>query len=74
VGSQYDRQLLRARRAAEVASVTTVAESEDAAKAALRAVSGVSREERWPEFQNGAQEAVNLIAETFPTPRPGASL
>jgi hypothetical protein len=56
---KYDRQWLRARRAAERGSVTIVREPEEAALAALRML--CAGQERRVAFENGADEAAALI-------------
>ena len=56
----YDRQELRATRAAAASSVTVVREREEAAQAALAHLARVP--DRAPKFVNGAAEAVRRIA------------
>lgn len=56
---KYDRQWLRATRAAELGPVTIVREPEEAAFAALRML--CSTQERRAAFENGAEEAAALI-------------
>jgi predicted glycosyltransferase len=58
----YDRQWLRARRAAKRGMVTVVRKPEEAALAAKGQLQ-IARPRRSAEFRNGAMEAVTLISE-----------